>query len=88
MTLEMLLDFLSIRWFQRYRPILAVLSHRRSTKPNPRAQVPSASTSLLSKRTYDWASPGITGTGQHWTVAKEHVLHLTLLVSTCFQFWV
>lgn len=61
MTLGMLLDFLSILWFQRYRPILAVLSHCRSTKPNPRAQVPSASTSLLSKRTYYWASPGSLG---------------------------
>ena len=61
MTLEMLLDFLSILWFQRYRPILAVLSHCRSTKLNPRAQVPSASTSLLSKSTYYWASPGSLG---------------------------
>ena len=82
MTLEMLLDFLSILWFQRYRPILAGLSHHRSTKPSPRAQVPSASTSQLSKRTYYLASPGITGPGQHSILVKEHVLHLTLLVST------
>lgn len=59
MTLEMLFDFINICWLWRYRP-----------KPNPRAQVTSVFTSLLSKNTYYQASPGITGTWQHWKLAK------------------
>lgn len=61
MTLETLFDFLNIRGFRRFRPILRVLSHLRSRKPRPRAQATSVFASVLSKGTDHQARPESSG---------------------------